>query len=97
MELRREMLQRHLSGERLGELCREYGIALKTGKKFKQRFLAQGEAGLVDRSRAPLWIPHKTPPDVERILIAERKRHPTWGPKKLKSVLARSIAASSRP
>jgi transposase InsO family protein len=80
-----------MNGERLGELCREYGISLKTGKKFKARFQKQGEAGLIDRSRAPLWIPHKTPPDVERLIIAERKRHPSWGPRKLKVVLEKKF------
>jgi transposase InsO family protein len=87
MELRLELIHRHLAGERLGELCREYGISLKTGKKFKDRFLRQGEHGLIDRSRAPLFIPHKTPPEIERILIAERKKRPTWGPRKLKVIL----------
>lgn len=91
MDLRLEMLQRHMNGERLGELCREYGIALKTGKKFKARFLKQGEAGLIDRSRAPHWIPHKTPPDVERLIVSERKRHPSWGPRKLKVVLEKKF------
>lgn len=87
VDLRLELIHRHLAGERLTELAREYGISLKTAKKFKARFLRQGEPGLLDQSRAPHWIPHKTPPDVVRILVAERKKHPTWGSRKLKVIL----------
>lgn len=89
VDLRSELVHRHFAGERLTELCREYGISLKTGKKFKARFLRLGEPGLLDQSRAPHWIPHKTPPDVVRILIAARQKHATWGPRKLKAVLER--------
>ena len=87
MDLRLELVHRHLAGERLGELAREYGISLKTAKKFKARFMRLGEPGLLDQSRAPHWLPHKTPADVVRMLVAERKKHPTWGARKLKVVL----------
>ena len=87
VDLRLELIQRHFAGERLGELACEYGISLKTAKKFKARFKRLGEPGLLDQSRAPHWIPHKTPADVVRILVAERKKHPTWGGRKLKEVL----------
>jgi len=87
VDLRLELIQRHFAGERLGELAREYGISLKTAKKFKARFTKLGEPGLLDQSRAPHWIPHKTPADVVRILVAARKKHPTWGSRKLKDVL----------
>jgi transposase InsO family protein len=82
-----ELIQRHFAGETLTDLAREYEISLKTAKKFKARFLELGQPGLLDQSRAPHWIPHKTPPELVRILIAERKKHPTWGPKKLKVVV----------
>jgi transposase InsO family protein len=39
------------------------------------------------RSRAPKRIPHKTPEAVVRALLEARKRHPTWGAKKLKTVM----------
>jgi hypothetical protein len=76
------------------DLCREYGISRKTGDKFKQRYARLGVAGLGDRSRAPKVIPHRTPPELVEVLIAERKRHPTWGPKKLKNVLERRLEQS---
>jgi transposase InsO family protein len=87
MDLRIELVRRHLAGERMTDLCREYGISRKTGNKFKARFLVEGTSGLVDASRAPHHIPHKTAPEVEAMVLAERRRHPTWGPKKLKAAL----------
>lgn len=91
MDLRKEFIQRLAAGERITDLCREYGISRKTGGKFKKRFEQYGVAGLADQSRAPRVIPHKTPPEVEEVIIAERKQHPTWGPRKLKETLERRL------
>lgn len=80
-------MNRVLRGEAVVQLCREYGISRKTGDKFKQRFKRLGEAGLVDLSRAPKVIPHRTPPELVELIVAERRKHPTWGPKKVKETL----------
>jgi putative transposase len=93
MDLRKEFIRRLAGGERLTDLCHEYGISRKTGSKFKKRFEELGVAGLADRSRAPKVIPHKTPPEVEEVILAERKSHPTWGPRKLKDSLERRLGA----
>lgn len=86
MDLRVEMMRRLARHERMTDLCLEYGISRKTGHKFKKRFEALGDAGLADLSRAPKFT-KKTPLEVEELVVAERLRHPTWGPKKLKQVL----------
>jgi putative transposase len=86
-----EMMVRLSQGEKLTDLCREYGISRKTGEKFKKRFRELGPVGLADQSRAPKLIPHKTPPELVEVLVAERRLHPTWGPRKLKEVLERRL------
>lgn len=91
VDLRMEMIVRLSRGEKLAELCREYGISRKTGEKFKKRFKDHGVAGLEDQSRAPHVIPHKTPPELVELIVAERKRHPTWGPRKIKETLERKL------
>lgn len=91
VDLRTEFMNRVLRGERVANLCREYGISRKTGDKFKNRFKLLGEAGLLDQSRAPKVIPHRTPPELVGLIVAERKRHPTWGPKKLKETLEQRL------
>jgi putative transposase len=87
MDLRVDMISRLRQGEKLTDLCREYGISRKTGSKYKKRFKELGVVGLEDQSRAPHVIPHKTPPELVELLVAERVRHPSWGPKKIKNVL----------
>ena len=87
MDLRIEMMERLAKRESLVSLCREYGISRKTGEKFKARFKQRGMNGLEDQSRAPIVIPHRTPPEVVALIVAERRAHPSWGPKKLKVTL----------
>ena len=87
VDLRIEFMNRVMKGETVAELCREFGISRKTGDKFKQRFKRLGEAGLLDLSRAPKVIPHRTPPEVVKLIVDEKKRHPSWGPKKLKTTM----------
>jgi len=86
-----EMMVRLGRGEKLTDLCREFGISRKTGEKFKRRFRELGPVGLQDQSRAPKLIPHKTPPELVEVLLVERRQHPTWGPRKLKEVLEKRL------
>jgi len=69
------------------ELCRLAGISRKTGYKWIERYLLEGEAGLQDRSRAPHVQSRRTPEDVERALLAFKKRHKDYGPKKIQARL----------
>jgi transposase InsO family protein len=87
MDLRVEFMARLNRGERMTDLCVEYGVSRKTGHKLKRRYEEFGVAGLEDQSRAPKHIPHRTPPEIVELVIAERLAHPSWGPKKLKDVL----------
>jgi transposase InsO family protein len=84
-------MERLAKKERATDLSVEFGISRKTVNKFKERFERLGPVGLEDQSRAPKIIPHKTPPEVETVILAERRQHPTWGPKKLKEVLERRL------
>jgi transposase InsO family protein len=94
VDLRIEFITRHQRGERMSDLCREYGISRKTGHKIKKRFERSGAAGLFDESRAPKHIPHRTAPEVVELVVAERLRHPSWGAKKLKDVLEKQLGHS---
>ena len=87
MDLRMEFMARLHRGERMTDLCIEYGVSRKTGHKLKKRYEELGVAGLEDQSRAPKCIPHKTTDEVAELIVAERVKHPTWGPRKLKEVL----------
>ncbi len=91
VDLRKQLMERLHGGERMTDLCREYGISRKTGQKFKARFAQAGVEGLRDQSRAPHVIPHKTQVELMDLVLAERRKHPTWGPRKLKAVLERQL------
>ena len=72
------------------ELCERYGISRKTGYKWLKRFNQQGIEGIQEHSRAPKHFPHRTPEEVVKCVVAERQRHPKWGPKKIAKVLKRA-------
>lgn len=65
------------------ELCEIYQINRKTAYKWINRYLQDGPFGLEDHSRKPIQSPQKTDPEIERLIIKLRHRHPTWGAKKL--------------
>lgn len=90
VDLRMEFVTRRRKGERMADLCREFGISRKTGHKIWNRFKDVGVEGLFDASRAPRRIPHKTADELVELVVAERRKHPTWGPKKLKSMIESS-------
>ena len=82
---------------RFSELCAHYSISRKTGYKWLARYQTKGEAGLQDQSRAPKGCPHQVKGVVAEKLIAFRKRHPHWGPKKIVAVLAEREARVAWP
>ena len=65
------------------ELCALYGVARKTGYKWIDRYLHYGPAGLDERSRKPGASPNQTDPEIVAAVLEARRRHPSWGAKKL--------------
>jgi putative transposase len=82
-----QFLARLQAGERMTDLCREFGISRKTGYKLQARFEAVGNAALVDASRAPKRIANRTSSEMRELLVSARRKHPTWGPRKLRAWL----------
>ncbi len=73
---RRRMVRRVVErGWALTEAAAAAEVNERTCSKWVERYLADGEAGLLDRSSAPLSIPHRTPEDrVEAIAALRRLR-----------------------
>jgi transposase InsO family protein len=71
----------------ISELCERFGISRKTGYKWIERYLRHGAAGLEDCSRRPRSAPNATAPQVVEALLETRRRHPSWGGKKLLTVV----------
>jgi putative transposase len=81
----------------MSELCALYNVSRKTGYKWIERYLAHGPAGLQEVSREPHRHPNQTPEHVVRALIEVRGHHPSWGAKKLLSVVQRRHPSWSLP
>lgn len=70
-------------GSTFRSLCAAFGVAPKTGYKWLHQFEAAGPAGLQDRSRRP----HGNGRAIAAVIVDRvlwlRRRHRTWGPKKI--------------
>lgn len=65
------------------DICKQYGVSRKTGYKWYQRFLEQGEEGLRDLSKARHNPSHcYTDGQIDRAIDLKLRRR-TWGPKKV--------------
>lgn len=73
----------------MAALCRMFRISRRVGYKWLGRYRMDGVDGLKDRSRAPKRHPNEVTPEVEQAVVAARRAHPTWGPKKLRVLLER--------
>lgn len=67
----------------VSELCELYAISRKTGYKWIERYLRQGPAGLEERPRRPHSSPNQTAAEIVEAILQARRRHPSWGGKKL--------------
>lgn len=81
----------------VSELCSDFGISRKTGHKYLQRYEAQGREGLSARSRRPKSSPCATAEEVEKLILKERRKHPTWGAKKIHDLLLKVHGIEERP
>lgn len=71
------------NGCSLSRACRSAGVTRKTGRKWVERAIDEGIAGMCERSRAPHVVASRTAPEVELALADLKARYPSWGAKKL--------------
>jgi transposase InsO family protein len=69
------------------ELAERYGISRKTAYKWAERYETDPAAGLADRSRVPKTFGRAMAEPVRAAILALRRVHPHWGPKKLRAIL----------
>lgn len=73
------------------------GISRRTGYKWLARFRSGGLPALSDRSRRPARTPTALTGEMVLRVVELRQLHPTWGPKKLRSLLDRELATAALP
>ena len=76
---RRLAVGRLEQGWTLSRVAESAGVSVRTVSKWRRRYREEGEQGLLDRSSAPAWIPHRTPEErVEAIALLRRQRLTGW-------------------
>jgi transposase InsO family protein len=75
------IVQRHRAGWPQAHIAKAMGISRQCVKKWIDRYRAEGEAGLQDRSSRPHTCPRRTSSEVERRIVRLRRlerRGPDW-------------------
>jgi len=80
-------------GANIRELSRRWRISPTTAYLWLGRYLAEGVAGLENRSRRPRVSPRRTPEATEARVVQIRREHPAWGGRKIREVLLGDGAA----
>lgn len=79
------------------ELAERYQISRKTGYKWVDRYESDPEHGLAARSRAPITHGRVMAGELREAVLALRRAHPRWGPKKLRAILTEREPRRSWP
>lgn len=69
------------------DLATRYAISRKTASKWVARYRDDPSTGLAEHSRAPHAHGRARPEVLRSAVLALRRRHPSWGPKKLRTIL----------
>lgn len=97
MDEKMKFIGRLLHGDKMAELCREFGISRKTGYKFWNRYKDIGLQGLTDRARRPVRYANQLPMQIENEIIRIKKEKPTWGAPKIRERLKRKYPEVKTP
>ena len=81
----------------MAELGRRYALRRPCGYKGLARYEEEGFCGLEERSRRPHYCPHGLDRKTEDAIVAFRRSHPQWGPRKLRVKLAQKYPGRSWP
>ncbi len=81
----------------MSQLCRLFGFSRKSGYKWKARFEMEGPSGLRDRTCGPERSPRRTSPEWLSRIRRLRRRHRSWGSRKLASRLRKEYPRQRVP
>lgn len=81
----------------MSQLCRQFRISRKCGYKWLHRFEQEGKRGLVDQPRRPHRSPRRTNEKWLKRLRRLRRRHRSWGSRKLRARLTREYKGERVP
>ena len=70
-------------GRTVTETAAAVGVSRQSLHAWLAKYEAGGLEGLVDRSHRPLSSPHQMQAAVEAAVLEARRRHPSWGPRRI--------------
>ena len=70
-------------GRTVTETAAAVGVSRQSLHAWLAKYEAGGLEGLVDRSHRPLSSPHQMQAAVEAAVVEARRRHPSWGPRRI--------------
>jgi putative transposase len=97
MDERLKFIARLRDGDKMAELCREFGVSRKTGYKILNRYNTCGVQGLTDRSRRPYRQANQLPAQIEALIVRLKQDKPNWGAPKIRERLAKLHPDVHRP
>ena len=83
-------------GRTVKETAAAVGVSRQTMHAWLAKYEAGGLEGLVDRSHRPVFSPQQMPAAVEVAVLETRRRHPSWGPRRIVVEMGRQGVVTSR-
>ena len=74
MSLRRAIAEMDVAKVNVTAFCRDHSMSRDRFYEIRRRYEAEGDAGLVPRSRAPHTVANRTSPGVEDLIVTWRKQ-----------------------
>ena len=92
LEERITIAERVQAGKSSREIAEELGRPLSTVRKWRQRYLRKGRAGLSSQMGRPATgALAQTPEEMRDALLEMREQHPGWGPQTLRLEIAKDV------
>jgi transposase-like protein len=89
VEQRLKAVNEVLDGATVIDVAMRNGVTRQTVHNWLRRYANSGVAGLVDKTSKPESCPHQMTPVVEARIVEMRRTHPRWGPRSIRTHLAR--------
>ena len=89
VEQRLDAVRAVLAGAKVTEVAEAAGVSRQSVHTWIARYLAEGLAGLADKSHRPRSCPHQVAGDAEVTAAEMRRQHPKWGAKRIRLELLR--------
>src|SRR6185437_2775648 len=89
VEQRLDAVRAVLAGAKVTEVAVAAGVSRQSVHTWIARYLAEGLAGLADKSHRPRSCPHQVAGDAEVTAAEMLRQHPKWGAKRIRLELLR--------